>query len=224
LAAKYARENNVPYLGICLGMQLAVVEFARSVMNLPEANSTEFDPNAKTPCVIFMPEGSKTHMGGTMRLGSRRTFFEVADCKSAKLYGNVSYVDERHRHRYEVNPDMVPEFENAGLQFVGKDETGRRMEIIEIPNHRYFVGAQFHPEFKSRPSKPSPLFVGLIAASSGQLDRLLQGSCNGHVVSTKHSLSNGAYTSTVHQNGHAKKLANGLSNGTYYPNGNGVHA
>uniref|UniRef100_A0A0E0C4N3 CTP synthase n=1 Tax=Oryza meridionalis TaxID=40149 RepID=A0A0E0C4N3_9ORYZ len=224
LAAKYARENNVPYLGICLGMQLAVVEFARSVMNLPEANSTEFDPNAKSPCVIFMPEGSKTHMGGTMRLGSRRTFFEVADCKSAKLYGNVSYVDERHRHRYEVNPDMVPEFESAGLQFVGKDETGRRMEIIEIPNHRYFVGAQFHPEFKSRPSKPSPLFVGLIAASSGQLDRLLQGSCNGHVVSTKHSLSNGAYTSTVHQNGHAKKLANGLSNGTYYPNGNGVHA
>ncbi|BAD61286.1 putative CTP synthetase [Oryza sativa Japonica Group] len=212
LAAKYARENNVPYLGICLGMQLAVVEFARSVMNLPEANSTEFDPNAKTPCVIFMPEGSKTHMGGTMRLGSRRTFFEVADCKSAKLYGNVSYVDERHRHRYEVNPDMVPEFENAGLQFVGKDETGRRMEIIEIPNHRYFVGAQFHPEFKSRPSKPSPLFVGLIAASSGQLDRLLQGSCNGHVVSTKHSLSNGAYTSTVHQNGHAKKLANGRKN------------
>uniref|UniRef100_A0A0E0JL76 CTP synthase n=1 Tax=Oryza punctata TaxID=4537 RepID=A0A0E0JL76_ORYPU len=224
LAAKYARENNVPYLGICLGMQLAVVEFARSVMNLPEANSTEFDPNAKTPCVIFMPEGSKTHMGGTMRLGSRRTFFKVADCKSAKLYGNVSYVDERHRHRYEVNPDMVPEFENAGLQFVGKDETGRRMEIIEIPNHRYFVGAQFHPEFKSRPSKPSPLFVGLIAASSGQLDRLLQGSCNGHAVPTKHSLSNGAYTSTVHQNGHAKKLANGLSNGTYYPNGNGVHA
>ncbi|XP_062205503.1 uncharacterized protein LOC133907458 isoform X2 [Phragmites australis] len=224
LAAKYARENNVPYLGICLGMQIAVVEFARHVMNLSGANSTEFDPNTKTPCVIFMPEGSKTHMGGTMRLGSRRTFFKVADCKSSKLYGNVSYVDERHRHRYEVNPDMVPEFENAGLQFVGKDDTGRRMEIIEIPNHRYFVGAQFHPEFKSRPSKPSPLFVGLIAASSGQLDRMLQDCCNGHVVSAKHSLSNGSYTSTVHQNGHAKKLANGLSNGTYYANGNGVHA
>uniref|UniRef100_A0A0D9V2Y0 CTP synthase n=1 Tax=Leersia perrieri TaxID=77586 RepID=A0A0D9V2Y0_9ORYZ len=223
LAAKYARENNVPYLGICLGMQLAVVEFARNVMNLPEANSTEFDPNAKTPCVIFMPEGSKTHMGGTMRLGSRRTFFKFVDCKSAKLYGNVNYVDERHRHRFEVNPDMVPEFENAGLQFVGKDETGKRMEIIEIPNHRYFVGAQFHPEFKSRPSKPSPLFVGLVAASSGQLDRLLQGCCNGHVVPTKHSLSNGSYTSTVHQNGHAKKLANGLSNGAFYANGNGLH-
>ncbi|XP_062215227.1 uncharacterized protein LOC133915864 isoform X2 [Phragmites australis] len=224
LAAKYARENNVPYLGICLGMQIAVVEFARHVMNLSDANSTEFDLNTKTPCVIFMPEGSKSHMGGTMRLGSRRTFFKVVDCKSAKLYGNVTYVDERHRHRYEVNPDMVPEFENAGLQFVGKDGTGRRMEIIEIPSHRYFVGAQFHPEFKSRPSKPSPLFVGLIAASSGQLDRMLQDCCNGHVVSPKQSLSNGPYTSTVHQNGHAKKLANGLSNGTYYANGNGVHA
>ncbi|KAL6842779.1 hypothetical protein ACP4OV_027623 [Aristida adscensionis] len=223
LAAKYARENNVPYLGICLGMQIAVVEFARHVMNLSEANSTEFDPNTKTPCVIFMPEGSKTHMGGTMRLGSRRTFFKIADCKSAKLYGNVTYVDERHRHRYEVNPDMVPDFESAGLQFVGKDDTGKRMEIIEIPDHRYFVGAQFHPEFKSRPSKPSPLFVGLIAASSGQLDRVLQDSCNSHVVPSKHAISNG-YTSTVHQNGHVVKLANGLSNGAYYANGNGVHA
>ncbi|CAO2176714.1 unnamed protein product [Urochloa humidicola] len=223
LAAKYAREKNVPYLGICLGMQIAVVEFARHVMHLTDANSTEFDPNTKTPCVIFMPEGSKTHMGATMRLGSRRTFFKVADCKSAKLYGNATYVDERHRHRYEVNPDMVPDFENAGLQFVGKDDTGRRMEIIEIPNHRYFVGAQFHPEFKSRPSKPSPLFVGLVAAASGQLDRVLQDCCNGHAVPAKH-LSNGTYTPTVHQNGHPKKLANGLSNGTYYANGNGVHA
>ncbi|XP_066309119.1 uncharacterized protein [Miscanthus floridulus] len=224
LAAKYAREKNVPYLGICLGMQIAVVEYARHVMNLTDANSTEFDPNTKTPCVIFMPEGSKTHMGATMRLGSRRTFFKITDCKSSKLYGNVTYVDERHRHRYEVNPDMVPEFENAGLQFVGKDDTGRRMEIIEMPNHRYFVGAQFHPEFKSRPSKPSPLFVELIAAASGQLDRVLQDCCNGHVVAAKHVLSNGSYTSTVHQNGHPKKLANGLSNRTYYANGNGVHA
>ncbi|KAM0912661.1 hypothetical protein ACQ4PT_012638 [Festuca glaucescens] len=222
LAAQYARENNVPYLGICLGMQMAVVEYARNVMNLSDANSTEFDPNAKTPCVIFMPEGSKTHMGGTMRLGSRRTFFKVADCKSAKLYGNVDYVDERHRHRYEVNPDMVPEFEIAGLQFVGKDESGRRMEIIEIPNHQYFVGTQFHPEFKSRPSKPSPLFVGLIAASSGQLGKVLQDCSSDHLVPAKHQ--NGPYVPAVHQNGHAKKLMNGLSNGTYYPNGNSVHA
>uniref|UniRef100_A0ACD5VQZ3 Uncharacterized protein n=2 Tax=Avena sativa TaxID=4498 RepID=A0ACD5VQZ3_AVESA len=224
LAAQYARENNVPYLGICLGMQMAVVEYARNVTNLSDVNSTEFDPNAKTPCVIFMPEGSKTHMGGTMRLGSRRTFFKVADCKSAKLYGNVDYVDERHRHRYEVNPDMVPEFENAGLKFVGKDESGRRMEIIEIPNHQYFVGAQFHPEFKSRPSKPSPLFVGLIAASSGQLGKVLQDCSSDHVIPAKHQLNNGPYMPAVHQNGHAKKPPNGLSNGTYYSNGNGVHA
>ncbi|OEL12734.1 CTP synthase 2, partial [Dichanthelium oligosanthes] len=91
---------------------------------------SEIDPDSKILCVIFMPEGSKTHMGGTMRLGSRSTFFKTTDCKSARLYGNVNYVDERHRHRYEVNPDMVPLFENAGLQFVGRDETGRRMEDL----------------------------------------------------------------------------------------------
>lgn len=85
LAAKYAREHKIPYLGICLGMQTAVIEYARSVLGLKDANSTEFDPNTKSPCVIFMPEGSKTHMGGTMRLGSRRTYFQVMDCKSAKL-------------------------------------------------------------------------------------------------------------------------------------------
>ncbi|AQK92323.1 CTP synthase family protein [Zea mays] len=141
-------------------MQIAVIEFARSVMKLHGANSTEFDPTTKTPCVVFMPEGSKTHMGATMRLGSRRTFFQATNCKSAKLYGNACYVDERHRHRYEVNPDMVPEFEKAGLSFVGRDESGERMEIIELPTHRFFVGAQFHPEFKSRPGKPSPLFLG----------------------------------------------------------------
>ncbi|VAH23588.1 unnamed protein product [Triticum turgidum subsp. durum] len=222
MAAKYARENNVPYLGICLGMQLAVVEFARHVMKFPDADSTEFNPNTKTPCVIFMPEGSKTHMGGTMRLGSRRTFFKVTDCKSAKLYGGVNFVDERHRHRYEVNPDMVPAFENAGLQFVGKDETGQRMEIIEIPDHRFFVGVQFHPEFKSTPSKPSPPFVGLIAAACGQLDQVLQDSCNGHVVAAKHKLGDSSSTPLVHQNGHAQKQANGgVANGTCHANGNG---
>ncbi|XP_062206371.1 uncharacterized protein LOC133908389 isoform X2 [Phragmites australis] len=178
IAAKYARENNVPYLGICLGMQIAVIEFARSIMKLRSANSTEFDPATKSPCVIFMPEGSKTHMGATMRLGSRTTYFQVNGCKSAKLYGNASSIDERHRHRYEVNPEMVPDFEGAGLSFVGKDESGRRMEIIELPSHKFFVGAQFHPEFKSRPGKPSPLFLGLIAAASGQLEPLLQRSCN----------------------------------------------
>ncbi|XP_047337749.1 CTP synthase 2-like [Impatiens glandulifera] len=168
LAAKYARENKIPYLGICLGMQIAVIEFGRSVLGMEDANSSEFDPNTKNPCVIFMPEGSKTHMGGTMRLGSRRTYFNVSDCKSAKLYGNKSFIDERHRHRYEVNPDMVETFEDAGLSFTGKDETGQRMEIVELLGHPYFIGVQFHPEFKSRPGKPSPLFLGLIRAACGQ--------------------------------------------------------
>ncbi|AQK92320.1 uncharacterized protein [Zea mays] len=214
LAAKYARENNVPYLGICLGMQIAVIEFARSVMKLHGANSTEFDPTTKTPCVVFMPEGSKTHMGATMRLGSRRTFFQATNCKSAKLYGNACYVDERHRHRYEVNPDMVPEFEKAGLSFVGRDESGERMEIIELPTHRFFVGAQFHPEFKSRPGKPSPLFLGLVAASSGQLDHLLQ---RGLTSSAGRDIcgKGGAQKPKACQNGHVMKPLNGLVHGHY---------
>ncbi|XP_066308180.1 uncharacterized protein [Miscanthus floridulus] len=163
LAVKYARENNVPYLGICLGMQVAIIEFARSVLGLKDANSTEFDAGTRYPCLIEMPEV-------TMCVGSRRTFFRTMDCKSAKLYGSVNYRDERHRRRYEVNPDMVGELESAGVEFVGTDETGDRMEILELPWHPYFVGVQFHPEFRSRPGKPSPLFTGLIAASSGLLD------------------------------------------------------
>ncbi|ONK79152.1 uncharacterized protein A4U43_C01F3460 [Asparagus officinalis] len=218
LAAKYARENNIPFLGICLGMQIAVIEYARSMMNLEDANSTEFDPDAKNPCVIFMPEGSKTHMGATMRLGARRTHFQVKDCKSAKLYGGVKYVDERHRHRYEVNPDMVSKLENAGLSFVGKDESGNRMEILELPGHPYYVGVQFHPEFKSRPGKPSPLFFGFIKASCGQLDAWLQ-----------NNLTTVASKSPVPRNIKPKPYENGnakirIKNGSYYANGNSVHA
>ncbi|CAL4955387.1 unnamed protein product [Urochloa decumbens] len=219
LAAKYARENNVPYLGICLGMQIAVIEFARSVMKLRGANSTEFDPTATSPCVIFMPEGSKTHMGATMRLGSRTTYFQANGCKSARLYGNATSVDERHRHRYEVNPDMVQDFERAGLQFVGKDESGRRMEIIELPSHKFFIGAQFHPEFKSRPGKPSPLFLGLIAAASGQLEPLLQRSCNNQTktyMNGKVPKHRKLYPVPV------KSPLNSLVNG-YYSNGTGIH-
>ncbi|KAF5729254.1 CTP synthase [Tripterygium wilfordii] len=224
LAAKYARENRIPYLGICLGMQIAVIEIARSVLGLRDANSTEFDLDTKNPCCIFMPEGSTTHMGGTMRLGSRRTYFQVRDCTSAKLYGNRSFIDERHRHRYEVNPDMVARLEHAGLSFTGKDETGRRMEIVELLNHPYFIGAQFHPEYKSRPGKPSALFLGLIAAACGELESLLQG-CrskeNGTVSMKQH----------VYQNGYDSKLAAissecskiySSSNSNRYCNGNGV--
>ncbi|QCD81417.1 CTP synthase [Vigna unguiculata] len=176
IAARYARENRIPFLGICLGMQIAVIEFARSVLGVQDANSTEFDPHTKSPYIIFMPEGSKTQMGGTMRLGSRRTYFQTKECKSAKLYGCKSFIDERHRHRYEVNPELVSRLENAGLSFTGKDETGQRMEIVELPNHPYFIGAQFHPEFKSRPGKPSPLFLGFIGAACGQFDAVLQSS------------------------------------------------
>ncbi|EEF47967.1 ctp synthase, putative [Ricinus communis] len=220
LAAKYARENKVPFLGICLGMQIAVIEFAQSVLGLNNANSTEFDPETSNPCVIFMPEGSKTHMGGTMRLGSRRTYFKVPDCKSAKLYGNVSFVDERHRHRYEVNPDMISQFEDAGLSFVGRDETGRRMEIIELLGHPYFVGVQFHPEFKSRPGKPSAVFLGLIAAACGQLESVLKSF--GHASKLSNGLSNGKSTAKAYQNGNGVKSCNGSLNGVY-SNGNGVH-
>uniref|UniRef100_A0A2P2JMU5 CTP synthase (glutamine hydrolyzing) n=2 Tax=Rhizophora mucronata TaxID=61149 RepID=A0A2P2JMU5_RHIMU len=221
LAAKYARENRVPFLGICLGMQIAVIEFARSVLGMPDANSTEFDPQTSNPCVILMPEGSKTHMGGTMRLGSRRTYFKVPDCKSAKLYGNVSFVDERHRHRYEVNPDMIYQFESAGLSFVGKDESGRRMEIVELSSHPYYVGVQFHPEFKSRPGKPSALFLGLIAAACGQLDAVLQN--HGHATKLLPNGTNKRKSMVkAYQNGNALISSNGSLNGVY-SNGNGVH-
>ncbi|XP_021281393.1 CTP synthase-like [Herrania umbratica] len=173
LAAKYARENNVPYLGICLGMQISVIEYARSVLGLERANSTEFDEQTPDPVVIFMPEGSRTHMGSTMRLGSRRTLFQTPDCLTSKLYCNPQYVDERHRHRYEVNPDVIGVLEQGGLKFVGKDETGKRMEVLELPGHPFYVGVQFHPEFKSRPGKPSAPFLGLILSARGQLEAYL---------------------------------------------------
>ncbi|KAL8527264.1 hypothetical protein ACS0TY_005222 [Phlomoides rotata] len=179
LAAKYARENKVPYLGICLGMQISVIEVARNVLSLERANSSEFDDQTPNPVVIFMPEGSKTHMGSTMRLGSRRTLLQSRDCLTAKLYHSSDYVDERHRHRYEVNPDMVSILEKSGLKFVGKDETGNRMEILELTDHPFYVGTQFHPEFKSRPGRPSPLFLGFILASIGQLESYLQNPQNG---------------------------------------------
>ncbi|XP_064975873.1 uncharacterized protein LOC135581717 [Musa acuminata AAA Group] len=224
LAAKYAREHKVPYLGICLGMQIAVIEIARSVLNLPDANSTEFNPDTTTPCVIFMPEGSKTHMGGTMRLGSRRTYFKVPSCKAAKLHGNASFVDERHRHRYEVNPEMVPEFEKAGLAFVGQDETGKRMEIIELADHPYFIGVQFHPEFKSRPGKPSALFLGLIAASCRQLDSLLRHILHRGNLTSRCISNTGPVSTKAYQNGNLKKHTKSLANGNFHSNGNGVHA
>lgn len=162
---KYARENKVPFLGICLGMQVAVIEYARNKLGLAAATSREFDANVDdaNAAVIFMPEGSKETMGGTMRLGARSTLLK-ASTKAQGLYDGASIISERHRHRYEVNPDLVEGLEKAGLIFSGRDETGRRMEIVELPSdvHPYFVAVQFHPEFKSRPQRPAPVFLGLL--------------------------------------------------------------
>jgi len=168
-AAKWCRENKKPYLGVCLGFQVAVIEFARNILGLAGAHSSEFDENSPHPVVIFMPEVSRTRMGGTMRLGSRRTMLKGTDCLTCRLYGGATAFDERHRHRYEVNMAYVKQFEENGMNFVGRDTSGERMEVLELPTsvHPFFVGAQYHPEFKSRPNKPSPLFVGLLQAACG---------------------------------------------------------
>jgi len=166
LAAHYARTEEVPYLGICLGLQIATVEFCRNVLGLEGANSTEFEDNPEHAAVVFMPEISKTHLGGTMRLGSRPTLWQTEGSTIRALYGEGDAVHERHRHRYEVNPDLIERIESAGLVFVGKDESGQRCEIFELEGHPYYVGVQFHPEFKSRPGRPSPPFLGLLQAAS----------------------------------------------------------
>nr|KIR87538.1 CTP synthase [Cryptococcus tetragattii IND107] len=169
-AAKWAREQNIPYLGICLGFQVAVIEWARHVCGLEKANSAELVPDCPHPVICFMPEISKTHMGGTMRLGLRPTVFEPNTEKSKlrRLYGNRSIAWERHRHRYEVEPKYVEQLEApGGMRFIGKDERGERMQMLELDDHPYFVGLQAHPEFCSRPLNPSPPFVGLVAAACG---------------------------------------------------------
>ncbi|MGB1354274.1 MAG: glutamine hydrolyzing CTP synthase [Poseidonia sp.] len=165
-AAHHARTNNIPYLGICLGLQVATIEFCRNVLGLEGANSTEFEDNPAHAAVVFMPEISKTHLGGTMRLGTRPTLWQVDSCQIRTLYGPGEAVDERHRHRYEVNPDLIERIEAAGLVYVGKDDSGQRCEIFELKGHPYYVGVQFHPEFKSRPNRPSPPFLGLLQAAT----------------------------------------------------------
>uniref|UniRef100_A0A8C4DEM1 CTP synthase n=1 Tax=Dicentrarchus labrax TaxID=13489 RepID=A0A8C4DEM1_DICLA len=177
LAINWARKQNKPFLGVCLGMQLAVCEFARNVLGWEDANSTEFNPESQYPVVIDMPEHNPGQMGGTMRLGKRRTIFKSSASVLRKLYGDVDYVDERHRHRFEVNPELKHHFEKKGLQFVGQDVEGERMEVIELENHCYFVGVQYHPEFTSRPIKPSPPYFGLLLAAAGKLQSYLSKGC-----------------------------------------------
>ncbi|KAH9883614.1 CTP synthase N-terminus-domain-containing protein [Xylariomycetidae sp. FL2044] len=173
-AAKWAREQGTPYLGICLGMQVAVIEYARHMCNLTHATSEEFKAQAEDKVIIYMPEVDKTQMGGTMRLGLRPTLFQPGSewSKLRALYGEAPDVHERHRHRYEVNPEYIERLEKAGLNFIGKDEEGKRMEIIELKNHPYFVGVQYHPEYLSRVLDPSRPYLGFVAASANCLDEV----------------------------------------------------
>ncbi|ADC69489.1 CTP synthase [Methanocaldococcus sp. FS406-22] len=166
-AIKYARENDIPFLGICMGMQCAVIEFARNVCGLEGANSTEFDENTKYPVVDLLPEQKEIDAkGGTMRLGAYPAILKEGTL-AYKLYGRRE-VYERHRHRYEVNPEYHEILENHGLTISGKSPDGRLAEFIEIDKNRYFIATQAHPEFKSRPNKPHPLFDGLVKAALGE--------------------------------------------------------
>lgn len=159
MAIRYARENDIPYLGLCLGMQLSVIEFARNVAGMENANSTEFDENTPHPVIDLLPEQENVvDMGATMRLGDYE-----ADLKSGSLAETIygcSRIVERHRHRYEVNPNFIDRIEAKGMVFSGKNRN--RMEIAEIPGKKFFFGSQFHPEFKSRPGRPSPPFRAFI--------------------------------------------------------------
>ncbi|MCQ8897213.1 CTP synthase [Limnobacter humi] len=172
-AIQYARENKVPYLGICLGMQLAVIEFARHVAGLPKANSTEFDQRAETPVVALITEWmdksgkmetrtEASDLGGTMRLGSQRCPITPGTLAES-IYGPE--VNERHRHRYEVNNNYVPQLESAGLRITARTPTENLPEIMELPDHPWFIGVQFHPEFTSTPRDSHPLFMAYVNAA-----------------------------------------------------------
>lgn len=164
LAARYAREQKIPYLGLCLGMQVMCIEFARDALGLEDANSSEFDHGTPHPVIDLMTDQrSITEMGGTMRLGLYPCELK-AGTKAAAVY-NASHVEERHRHRLEFNNHYRAEFEKHGMIFSGLSPDGRLVEIVELKDHPYMVGSQFHPEFLSRPMKPHPLFVGLIKAA-----------------------------------------------------------
>ena len=170
LACRVAREREIPYLGICLGMHVAVSEFARHVAGLDGANSTEMDPETPFPVIDLLPEQKEIEdLGGTMRLGAQAV--EVAEgTRTREIYGEP-VVHERHRHRYEVNNHYRQQLIDAGLVVSGTFQEGRLVEIVELPDHPWFVASQFHPEFKSRPTRPAPLFRGFVAAAQERAAR-----------------------------------------------------
>lgn len=160
-AVRYGRENGIPVLGICLGFQVATIEFARNVLGLKDANSTEFDGKTPYPVIDLLPEQvGLSEMGGTMRLGSRKVFVSE-NTLAHEIYGK-DMVEERHRHRYEVNPEYIDRFQKAGYRFSGKDVDGIRMEISELVDRQNFIATQYHSEFKSRPLRPSPVHKFLV--------------------------------------------------------------
>jgi CTP synthase len=164
LAIRYAREHNIPFFGICLGMQMCVVEFARDVLGLPKAASTEVDPSSPDPVIDLMEDQKSTTIkGGTMRLGAYDCKLQK-DSLAYKIYG-TEMISERHRHRYEFNNEYLSRMEAAGLKATGKNPETGLVEIVEIPTHPFFIGVQFHPELKSTPEIPQSIFVAFVAAS-----------------------------------------------------------
>jgi len=165
LAAQVAREEGIPYLGICLGMQIAVCEFARHVAGMDGANSTEFDPETEWPVIDLLPEQKEVaDLGGTMRLGADPIKLH-AGTRARAVYGDEGVIYERHRHRYEVSIRLRARLEAAGLVASGTSPDERLVEVIELPDHPFFVASQFHPEFKSRPERPAPLFRDFVRAA-----------------------------------------------------------
>lgn len=163
--ANFARENNIPYLGICFGFQLAAVAFGRNVLKLEDANSTEINADTKAPIVDLLPEQKDvSDMGGSLRLGAND--IQIKENSNAQKIYNSNSISKRHRHRYEINKDYIPEFEKNGLIFSAESDSGKRMEILEIPDHKFYLGVQYHPEFNSRPGFPEESFSAFVKAAS----------------------------------------------------------
>jgi len=163
--ANFAREKNIPYLGICFGFQLAAVAFGRNVLNLKDANSTEIEPDTQNPIVDLLPEQKDVlDLGGSLRLGANDIVIR-SNTLAHKIY-SANTISKRHRHRYEINKKYISEFEKHGLIFSGESDNGKRMEILEIPSHKFYLGVQFHPEFNSRPGYPEQAFQAFVTAAS----------------------------------------------------------